>query len=61
MSIPTHKCDISTYLGTASNDGRLEVRTPTEVIDAIQELADTNGWDFSYATRYTIMLGLRQC
>ncbi len=61
MTIPTLKCDIPTWLTTHPNDGRLEVRTPTELIDAIQKLADDNGWDFSYATRYLIVHGLRRC
>ncbi len=58
MTIPTHKCDIPTWLANHKNDEHVNMRLPDELLQAVQQLADDSGWEFSYAARYLIVRGL---
>lgn len=60
MTIPTHKCDIPTWLATHKNNEHVNMRLPDELLQAVQRLADDNGWEFSHATRYVMVLGLQK-
>ncbi len=57
MTIPTTPAKLYAWVATTPSDARLDVRVPTELLDAVQAIADKNGWTLSFAVKVLLAKG----